>query len=106
MILEGYDFEGYDINGVVWFRQEFQFSGDTRSDSLALFLGPIKHLNSTFLNGKLIGRKEHWGSNQGDVVYKISSKELKKGKNILSCSSHRCVGNGWIQKRSDSQDIG
>jgi sialate O-acetylesterase len=81
---EGYDFEGYDINGVVWFRQEFQYSEDIRSDSLALFLGPIKHLNSTFLNGKLIGRKEHWGSNQGDVVYKISSKELKKGKNILA----------------------
>jgi sialate O-acetylesterase len=81
---DGDDLEGYDINGVVWFRQEFQYSEDIRSDSLAIFLGPVTHLNSTFLNGNLIGRKEHWGSNQGDVVYKIPSKELKKGKNVLT----------------------
>ena len=58
---------------------------DTYSDSLAIFLGPIKYLNSTFLNGNLIGRKEHWGSNEGGChVHKISSKELKKGENILT----------------------
>ena len=94
----GYDLEGYDINGVVWFRQEFQFLGDTHSDSLALFLGPIKYLNSTFLNGKLIGRKEHWGSNEGDVVYKISSKELKKGKNILTVRVIDVWGNAGFKK--------
>ncbi len=94
----GYDLEGYDVNGVVWFRQKFQFLGDTHSDSLAIFLGPIKYLNSTFLNGNLIGRKEHWGSNEGNVVYKISSKELKKGENILTVRVIDVWGNAGFKK--------
>ena len=84
-------------NSNIWYK-EFQYLGDTHSDSLSIFLGPIKYLNSTFLNGNLIGRKEHWGSNQGDVVYKISSKDLNNGKNVLAVRIIDVWGNAGFKK--------
>ena len=46
----------------------------------------------------MIGRKEHWGSNEVDIIYKISSKELKKGKNILTVRVIDVWGNAGFKK--------
>ncbi|WP_127139992.1 sialate O-acetylesterase [Flagellimonas marinaquae] len=77
-------FQRDNFNGMAWFRQEFTFGGNPNSDDYCIFLGRVDDLNTVFINGSLVGRKEHWGNNEDEQSYAIPSGVLKKGKNILA----------------------
>ena len=77
-------FQRDDFNGMAWFRQEFTFDGDVSSDDYHLYLGYVEDLNSAFINGTMVGRKEYWGDNNKEQQFPIPEGILKKGKNVLA----------------------
>lgn len=77
-------FQNDNFNGMAWFRQEFTFGEDTGSDEYQIFLGKVDDLNTTFINGTMVGRKEHWGGNDKEQRYTIPAGLLKKGRNVLA----------------------
>jgi sialate O-acetylesterase len=76
-------FQRDNFNGMAWFRQEFTFNGNI-NDSLQINLGKVEDLNTTFINGIIVGRKEHWGGNNKEQIFSIPDGVLKKGKNTLA----------------------
>ena len=77
-------FQRDNFNGMAWFRQEFSFDGVSSSDDYQIYLGKVEDLNTVFINGTMVGRKEHWGNNDDKQQYAIPSGVLKKGKNTLA----------------------
>lgn len=77
-------FQRDNFNGMAWFRQKFAFEGNPNSDDYRIFLGKVEDLNTTFINGTMVGRKEHWGNNEEKQSYAIPARVLKKGENILA----------------------
>jgi len=68
------------INGVVWFRKEFDVPVSMTGKLARLWLGRIVDSDSVYLNGTFVGTT---GYQYPPRIYEIPSKILKPGKNIL-----------------------
>jgi len=86
---------GY-FDGVIWFRKEFQYSGDADRDDLTLFLGPIDDIDVTYLNGQRIGGIERDGFWQTVRNYPVPFGLLKKGSNVVAVRVTDIRGGGGI----------
>ena len=93
-------FERDNFNGMIWFRQEFIFDGDINSDDYQIYLGKVEDLNTTFINGIQVGRKENWGDNNKPQQYAIPKGVLKKGKNVLAVRVIDVWGTGGLLSQS------
>lgn len=52
-----WQYQGYqDYLGFAWYRNEFELSGDWKSENLILLLGKVDDLDETYINGKLVGK--------------------------------------------------
>lgn len=95
-----------DFNGMVWFRQEFTWIEDVDADNLQINLGIVDDLNTVFINGTMVGRKENWGGKDGDQIYPIPVSFLNKGKNILAIRVIDVWGRGGLLSQPSIQTIG
>jgi len=78
-----------DVDGIVWFKTEFELSPDEAKKDIHLHLGIIDDADETYLNGKLVGHTYDYMAVRN---YAVSSQDIKTGKNILVV---RVLDNGW-----------
>ena len=84
----------YNIDGVVWFRTEFELTQKEAQAGVVVSLGPIDDSDESFLNGQKIGETmNEYGKPR---VYKVDAKTLKAGKNILVVRVTDTGGGGGI----------
>lgn len=70
-----------DFDGVVWFKKEVELSEEFLKTNISLTLGTVQDANITFVNGEKVGTQL---SRDKITTYKIPSKTLHKGKNIIT----------------------
>lgn len=98
-------FQRENFNGMVWFRKEFTFNGDVESSDYELVLGQIEDLSTIFLNGELVGRLEHWGEQNTNILYRIPKGLLIKGKNVLAVRVIDVWDRGGILTQTMLKDV-
>ena len=69
-----------NVNGIVWFRKEFNLSKDESGKSAFLNLGRIVDADSAFINGKFIGTVSY---QYPPRWYNVPANILAEGKNVL-----------------------
>ncbi len=100
-IMQPASYESSEIgnaDGVVWFKKEFDVNTLSPNDHIVLHLGPIDDIDSTYLNGKLIGTARVYNQNR---VYNIPNGILTKGKNTIVIKVIDGGGGGGLTGQAD-----
>lgn len=81
------------LDGVAWYRKEFELTAELANSQIEISLGPIDDIDETYVNGQLIGRTEKY-----DIArkYKIQPGVLKSGKNVICVKVIDTGGGGGI----------
>lgn len=79
------------INGVVWYKKEIEVTKNMASKESILSLGTIMGVDSTYVNGKLIGKSS---GGTKPRKYKIPANTLIEGKNSVTVRIVKNRGNG------------
>lgn len=82
-----------EVDGVIWFRKEFQISKDDASKAATLELSTIDDNDETFVNGVKIGATNAWNVKR---AYLIPPSILKEGKNSVAVRIVDTGGGGGI----------
>lgn len=72
------------FDGVVWFRKGINLPESWEDKDLMLKLGPIDDIDITYFNGKRVGAHEGMGFWATERKYKIPSKLIRKGENVIA----------------------
>lgn len=80
-----------DLNGVVWFRKEFNVPASMVDKSVKLYLGCIVDSDSVYVNGKMVGTT---GYRYPPRRYTIPEGLLKSGKNVIVIRVINTMGKG------------
>ena len=78
-----------DVDGVVWFKMEFELTSKETLNDIKISLGKIRDADQTYLNGELVGETYNYTAMRN---YSVAAKFLKPGKNILVI---RVINYGW-----------
>ncbi len=100
-IMQPASYESSEIgnaDGIVWFKKEFDVNDLPANAHIVLSLGPVDDIDSTYLNGQLIGTGRVWNQ---DRVYTIPTGNLKKGKNTLTIKVVDGGGGGGLTGNAD-----
>ena len=84
------------FDGVVWFRKKVDIPQTWKGGDLILELGPIDDIDITYFNGAGVGGYESMGFWQTERKYKIPSKLVKEGKNVIAVRVIDLQGGGGI----------
>jgi sialate O-acetylesterase len=68
------------VNGVVWFRREFNVPASIAGKPAKLWVGRIVDADTTYVNGKIVGTVSY---QYPPRIYDIPSNLLKAGRNIM-----------------------
>lgn len=82
-----------EVDGVIWFRKEFQITAEDASKPATLELSTIDDNDETFVNGVKVGATNAWNAKR---VYTIPPSVLKEGKNVVSVRVVDGGGGGGI----------
>jgi sialate O-acetylesterase len=82
-----------NVDGIIWFRKEFDIPENSIIGDGTLRLGPIDDMDSTFVNGKFAGSVNEYNA---DRNYKIETSVLKPGKNNIVIKVKDTGGGGGI----------
>ncbi|PJZ53790.1 adenylate/guanylate cyclase domain-containing protein [Leptospira adleri] len=101
-VAKSWHLEGYDYDGVGWFRMNFILSPEYEGKNLAVMIPYIENAHEFFLNGRLIGKKGEISKNGNLVasdtrndVYTIDSSLVKIGiPNVISVRVRSAGGLG------------
>jgi sialate O-acetylesterase len=102
---EGMTLPGYwedtgikDVNGIVWFRRSFNFTGDPKEKRYTLSLGSIDDQDVVYVNGKIVGSHQLYDDKR---VYPVDDKILHKGANLIAVMVRDYGGNGGFAGPSE-----
>jgi len=70
-----------DFDGVVWFRREIEVPPSWAGHEAELHLGPIDDIDSTWVNGRLVGSTAVWNAPR---VYRLPPDLLHTGRNVIA----------------------
>ncbi|MFH6602580.1 PVC-type heme-binding CxxCH protein [Maribacter algicola] len=92
---------GLDMDGIIWFRRNFNFSG--AGSSTYISLGPINDSDVVYINGEQIGatEKEHTQNR----YYGVPNGLLKNSGNVIAIRVEDIGGRGGIYGRPDQMYI-
>ncbi|TGK15525.1 adenylate/guanylate cyclase domain-containing protein [Leptospira stimsonii] len=101
-VAKSWHLEGYEYDGVGWFRMSFILSPEYEGKNLAVMIPYIENAHEFFLNGRLIGKKGEISENGNLVVsdtrndvYTIDSSLVKIGiPNVISVRIRSAGGLG------------
>ncbi len=95
---QAFDVPGYwedqgvrDLDGVVWFRKEFELPAHVAGKKASLFLGRIVDADIAYLNGKQVGSTSYMYPQRR---YQVQEGVLKAGKNVLVVRVQNNSGKG------------
>ncbi len=97
MNVPGYwaDHELGAVNGVVWFRKDFDVPSSMTGQPTRIWLGRIVDADSTYINGKLVGTVSY---QYPPRIYDISPNLLKEGRNTIVIRIINTSGRGGFVK--------
>jgi sialate O-acetylesterase len=91
-----------NINGIVWFRKDFDIPENINPASLnSLFLGKIDEMDETYINGVKIGSNLGISSWTKERAYNIDKTILHKGKNNITIKMINTYGGGGFYTKKD-----
>jgi sialate O-acetylesterase len=93
------------FDGVVWFRKKINIPKVWVGKDLMLELGPIDDIDITFFNGEKIGGYEAMGFWTANRKYKIPSKLVKEGENVIAVRVVDLQGGGGIYGKENQMKI-
>jgi sialate O-acetylesterase len=93
----------FGVDGIVWFRKEFELPADVASQGITLYLGPIDDSDITWVNGKKAG--ETINKYSEDRIYKVPSDILKPGRNVIAVRVEDTGGGGGIWGKPEQMKI-
>jgi sialate O-acetylesterase len=70
---------GFD--GIAWFRRAVEVPAEWSGKACTLHLGPIDDMDTTFVNGKLVGATNTW---QAPRDYAVPAGVIKAGRNLIA----------------------
>jgi sialate O-acetylesterase len=83
-----------DLDGVVWFRNEFFLDNNQAKETMVLNLGPIDDSDYTYVNGHLVGKTiDQYNANRR---YEVPAKYVKEGRNVIAVRVVDTGGGGGI----------
>jgi sialate O-acetylesterase len=91
-----------DVDGVVWFRKEFQLPADMNLANARLMLGPIDDADSTWVNGVFVGSVNSYNQLRN---YAIPPNVLRPGPNSISIKVTDTGGGGGFSGDKDDLKI-
>lgn len=89
------DYRLGEVNGVVWFRREFEVPVSMTGKPVRLFMGRIVDADSVFINGKFVGTTTYQYPQRN---YKVQADVLKPGKNVIVVRVVNNSGRGGFVK--------
>jgi sialate O-acetylesterase len=93
----------YGVDGIVWFRREFDLPSDAASQGITIYLGPIDDSDITWVNGKKVG--ETLNRYNEDRIYKVPPDALKPGRNVIAVRVEDTGGGGGIWGKPEQMKI-
>lgn len=87
---------GYE--GIVWLRKSFEIPADWQGKDLTLKLGAIADVDTTWLNGHIVGRCDSYEVTRS---YTIPAAALRPGSNVLTMRVMNKGGGGFTAKPED-----
>lgn len=87
-----------NFDGVVWFRKEFDLPEDAAGKNLALHLGPIDDVDTTWVNGVKVGETNGYNIPRN---YTIPANILRPGKNVIAVRVLDTGGAGGFYGKAD-----
>ena len=91
-----------NFDGVVWFRKEIELTKADLGKRSTIFLSYVDELDSTYINGKLVGAT--YGRNN-IRKYAVSEDLLVEGKNVITVRVTDWGGSGGFSKGPDGLKI-
>ena len=85
---------GLQMDGIIWFRRNFNVPSGASVKSGTISLGPIDDSDKVYVNGKLVGATEK--DYLANRVYQIPSGVLKVGENSIAVRVEDTGGGGGI----------
>ncbi len=82
------------VDGVVWFRYEFDLKGEILWRDLTLELGPIDDSDMTWINGHLIGETNQ--ERNTNRAYQVPAMHLQEGRNVIAIRVKDEQGRGGL----------
>lgn len=82
-----------DLDGVVWFRKEFQLTSADRENDATLQLAMIDDWDDTYVNGQKVGSTMQYNEPR---KYKVPAGLLREGANVISVRVEDTGGGGGI----------
>ena len=87
-----------NADGNIWFKKEFEITGEMMNKDAVLNLGPIDDNDVTYLNGVQIGATNSYSAERS---YKVNSSQLKTGKNTIVVKVTDTGGGGGFFGKDD-----
>ncbi|MEL7533381.1 MAG: sialate O-acetylesterase [Bacteroidota bacterium] len=87
-----------NLDGIVWFRYEFNIPNEQALEDAQILLGPIDDNDITYLNGQEIGRYNGYNTPR---VYDVAKGALRKGRNVLAVRVEDTGGGGGLWGKAE-----
>ncbi|HLP08158.1 MAG TPA: sialate O-acetylesterase [Opitutaceae bacterium] len=82
-----------DLDGVVWFRREFDVPASWIGREVELHLGAVDDIDATWINDRFVGCHTRWSEPR---VYQLPAGTLKPGRNVIAIRVLDTGGGGGI----------
>ena len=91
---------GYEaMDGIGWFRKDFELTSDQASTGVSLGLGMIDDSDVTWVNGRQVGRMDN--SYSVPRIYQVGPEVLQAGANVIAIRVEDTGGGGGIHGSPD-----
>ncbi|MHC4460535.1 MAG: sialate O-acetylesterase, partial [Planctomycetota bacterium] len=94
-----------NFDGLMWFRKEVEVPKSWIGKELILELGPIDDMDVTWINGIRVGGLETPGRWKTNRKYKIDSKVIRSGRNVVAVRVLDTGGGGGIYGRVEQMKL-
>lgn len=91
-----------DFDGVIWFRREVELPAAWSDRDIELHLGAIDDLDTTWVNGRLVGHKAVWNAPR---LYIVPAGTLKPGRNVIAVRVLDTGGGGGLWGGGDTMRL-
>jgi len=91
------------LDGIVWFRHEFELSEEMAKREVVLNLGPIDDSDQTWVNGYKVGEMvEQWNT---DRIYEVAAEYLVPGRNLIAVRVEDIGQGGGFHGKAEDMKI-
>ncbi len=91
------------LDGIVWYRLEFELPAEVAGQGIILSLGPIDDSDWTWVNGHKVG--ETMQKYNVDRVYEVPAEYLSEGRNVLAVRVEDTGGGGGFHGDPEQLNI-